>query len=238
MAARGRGHARVAVRQDQRGPAAQGQAGLLGAVPPRSLAGPTGQPLPLRAVRGADGESVSASASSSLPPCGGGLGWGVATECGADDVDNAIRILQDLVVPEAEDAEALPLQKGCSDHVGCAFRVLPAVDFDDKARFQTNEVGDVLVDRDLAAKSMSIELLSAQSRPELRFTVGWIAAELSTDTTCHDLSRLYPPSPTTPPPPPPPPPGGEGLTTLSPSPAAPPENAAYAPHPAACPRPR
>ena len=50
----GRGDARLAVRRLQLRAAAQGQAGVLGAVPPRGLAGPRGQPLSLHALRQPD----------------------------------------------------------------------------------------------------------------------------------------------------------------------------------------
>ena len=50
----GRGDARFAVRWLQLRVEAEGQAGVLGAVPPRGLAGPGGQPLPLHPLRQPD----------------------------------------------------------------------------------------------------------------------------------------------------------------------------------------
>ena len=59
-ARRGRGDARLAVRRLQLRAAAEGQAGVLGAVPPRGLAGPGGQPLPLHALRQPDARAEGA----------------------------------------------------------------------------------------------------------------------------------------------------------------------------------
>ena len=55
-AGRRRGDARVAVRRVELRPAGEGQAGVLGAVPPRGLARPAGQPLPFRALHRPDEE--------------------------------------------------------------------------------------------------------------------------------------------------------------------------------------
>ena len=55
-----RGDAHLAVRRHQRGPALHGQAGLLGAVPPRSQPRPAGQPLSVRALHRADGRASDA----------------------------------------------------------------------------------------------------------------------------------------------------------------------------------
>ena len=58
----GGGDARLAVRRLQLRPAPQGQAGVLGAVPPRGLARPRGQPLPLHPLRQPDARAEGAVA--------------------------------------------------------------------------------------------------------------------------------------------------------------------------------
>src|SRR5205807_1530260 len=114
-----------------------------------------------RAVRRVDGEEgVRAFLYCSLPPCGGGLGWGVAGERGADNFNNAIGILQNVVVPEAEDAESFAFQEGRSDRIRFAFSVLSAIDFDDELGLETREIGDVRADWGLASKPMPVDLFA------------------------------------------------------------------------------
>ena len=58
-----RGDACLAVRRLECRAEAEGPAGVLGAVPPGSLAGPAGQPLPLHPLRRADGEAEGEEAA-------------------------------------------------------------------------------------------------------------------------------------------------------------------------------
>ena len=64
LPARGRGDAPLPVRRLQLRPAAEGQAGVLGAVPPRGLAGTRGQPLPVHALRQPDAREEGAAAAT------------------------------------------------------------------------------------------------------------------------------------------------------------------------------
>jgi len=142
----------------------------------------------------------------SLPPCGGGLGWGVYTKRDANGFDHAVGVAQHVVVPEAQNPIALRLKPHrafsvTSDLIG----VLAAVHFDDESRGETDEVGNVGAEGHLPPKAVAIGLLAAQSRPELLFGLGRIAAQLARDANGHDsISGSGTPHPN------PPPQGGRG----------------------------
>ena len=55
--------------------------------------------------------------------------------------------------------------------------MLSAVQFDDQLGFDTGEISEISIDRNLTAKLESIKLTIAQNRPELAFGVRLIAAQ-------------------------------------------------------------
>jgi hypothetical protein len=128
---------------------------------------------------------VSAPLCCSLPPCGGGLGWGVAGECSADDLNNALSVLHNVMVPEAEDAKAFAFQERCSGYIRFTFSVLSPIDFDDELGLETREVHDVRTNWGLAPKPMPVDLFATQARPEACFCVGQIAAQFASDGDSH-----------------------------------------------------
>jgi hypothetical protein len=66
-----------------------------------------------------------------LPPCGGGLGWGVR-EALANGLENSDGVAKHLVVPEAQHAEALRFhERGAASVFFSIIAMLAAVDFDD-----------------------------------------------------------------------------------------------------------
>jgi len=80
--------------------------------------------------------------------------------------EHAIRVLQDIVVPEADDVMALrskPRRPCFIIFQGIA--MLTTIDFDDEVRLRTEEVYDVWPDRCLTTKAMAVELFQAQQRP-------------------------------------------------------------------------
>ncbi len=84
------------------------------------------------------------------------------------------------MVVEAQDFEALGAQIGISTLVvGFALGVLIAVEFDDEARAQASEVGDVWADWALTAKSVACELALAEARPEPLLSVGGVRSQPS-----------------------------------------------------------
>src|SRR6266571_5241474 len=59
-------------------------------------------------------------------------------------------IVENVVVPEAKDAEAMSLQIGVTLRIVFALAVLPAISLDDQPTSRASEVDDVTVDRKLA----------------------------------------------------------------------------------------
>src|SRR5688572_30171901 len=83
-----------------------------------------------------------------------------------DHDDDAIGVGEDVVVPEAQRAEAVRGEPGIAGCVGCAVGVLTAVKFDNESRFKASEVGDVWSDRALLAEEEAIELSAPQVFPK------------------------------------------------------------------------
>src|SRR3546814_1676465 len=78
---------------------------------------------------------------SPLPPCGGGLGWGVRfavrlifSKRSADRIEHSGCIPQNIVVPETQDAEVLRFKPSRPCGIPLLLRrVLTAIEFDDKS---------------------------------------------------------------------------------------------------------
>jgi len=82
-------------------------------------------------------------------------------------------ILEDFVVPEAQDFIALRSQKCIAFLVvGVLFCVLAAVEFDEQFLRHAGEVDDVRAYRLLAAKFVAVELFVAQVVPKESFGIG------------------------------------------------------------------
>jgi hypothetical protein len=73
--------------------------------------------------------------------------------------------LQDIVIPISHHAETFVRQRLVSHHVVRRFRVLASIDLDDKPSLETDEVQDVVLERDLAAKFELRETTVAQQSP-------------------------------------------------------------------------
>lgn len=107
-----------------------------------------------------------------------------------DHRPDAIKILQDVLVPEANDAEALAFEVSSSSSISLG-RVLSSINFDDQALRRTKEVDDIAVDFDLLSKLESVVLTRAQDAPEFSFRIGGVPAQLSRPACqemlpCHD----------------------------------------------------
>src|SRR5882724_1078325 len=116
------------------------------------------------------------------PPAGGGeyIQYSAAwlRHCGCDRSDDAVEVVEDLLVREAKDAEALAFEPGCPGLVlvnSCFMR--GAVDLDDQAGRQADEVNDVAAEAVLAAEAAVAELLAAELLPELALGVGLVLAQ-------------------------------------------------------------
>jgi hypothetical protein len=87
--------------------------------------------------------------------------------CLADGFDVTIRLLQHIVIPEAQDAEAFRLQPSVTASIPLrlCFRVLRAIRFDNELRSVAHEVHDVDANRLLASERKAFHLPGAQPRP-------------------------------------------------------------------------
>jgi hypothetical protein len=77
-----------------------------------------------------------------------------------------IEMLQDLVVPEAQDAKAFGAKEGVTIKVVEAVAVLAAVDLNDQPGFEADEIEDVATQWHLAAEFGAGELSVAERAPE------------------------------------------------------------------------
>jgi hypothetical protein len=81
-------------------------------------------------------------------------------------LQHAISVLQDIIVPEAKDGQALSFKERRSTVVlHRPFGVLSAIDFDDKASFAADEVTDEWSDPSLASELEPAQLPIAQTSP-------------------------------------------------------------------------
>jgi hypothetical protein len=104
-----------------------------------------------------------------------------------DPLDDAVDILQDLIVPETEHNLACRLQDGRSLQVtGDVDVMLTAINLNDELRLDAGEVGNESIDRHLPAK-LATKLLRAQSRPQFSFCIGRLAAKPPSE-----MDRLQP----------------------------------------------
>ena len=138
----------------------------------------------LRSRRGAP-----CSGGSGLPPAGIPSSGGSALRSPAGSRSSAanrllhrLRVLQDLVIREADDSNAL-LEERCAAvfivAAAAVVEVLAAVGFDSQAGGEAAEVDDVSRDGGLAAEVMAGELAAAEEGPEFSFCFGWGFAHLA-----------------------------------------------------------
>jgi hypothetical protein len=95
-----------------------------------------------------------------------------------DHRPDSIEILQNIVIPKADQAEALALKMGCPIRVAVR-GVLAAVDLDDEAPLGAEKIDDVAVDLELAAEFEGAELPIAKDAPELALSVGGVPTKLA-----------------------------------------------------------
>ena len=97
-----------------------------------------------------------------------------------DGLQHGLSLLQDFVVPVAEDPVALGLEKFGATVVVVALRlVLGAVELDDESVLLADEVGDVRADGHLAAEFAAEQPAASQSLPEPVLGIGAVAAEVA-----------------------------------------------------------
>ena len=86
---------------------------------------------------------------------------------GQDRICDADRVLQDFVVPEADDREPLFLKPGVADEVAPVVRMLRAVAFNDQTVFVAEEVRHVVPERCLTSPLEVRQAATSQNLPKL-----------------------------------------------------------------------
>jgi hypothetical protein len=81
-----------------------------------------------------------------------------------------VEVVEDVVVPEAEDPPAVGFEAGGAFAVvGLVAGMLGAVDLDDDPECRTGKVDNIAGDRKLAAEGEVFEAVGADSVPEAKF---------------------------------------------------------------------
>ena len=156
-----------------------GVAGEAGAEPPSPA-------LPQR------GRGLSGAVIEPIVAVGGeGEGFGYSQ-------DHAVGVLEDFVVPEADDLITVGLDHSRAGCVGGAARMLAAIDFDHQLQPAAGEIGDGTSDLKLA-RELDAQLARAQSRPQpfrrvSRFTAQALRYRRQS-LGCHPDTPLKPPYP-------------------------------------------
>jgi hypothetical protein len=104
----------------------------------------------------------------------GSFGWQRVANDGHFDID----IVDDLGIPETQNAIALRFDKALAGNVG-GIAVLATVDLDNKALFAADEVGNERSYGDLTAEFEAVELAGAQGLPQFSLCKRGIAAKFA-----------------------------------------------------------
>src|SRR4026208_40298 len=96
-----------------------------------------------------------------------------------DGQEDAVNVLQHVVVPEAQRAIAMCDEPSVAHLVGRAVGMLAAIHLDNELCLQAGKVCDEWADRTLLAKVKAIQLLLSQVVPQLSLTVRQVATELA-----------------------------------------------------------
>src|SRR5256885_16971279 len=103
-----------------------------------------------------------------------------------DAGQHSLFVVENVIVPEAEDAKALSLQIGVTLRIAFALAVLPPIRFDDQPSRRAGKIDDVAVNRQLALELVAGETLCAQDLPESVLGRRWLCPHLL-GTFAHDL---------------------------------------------------
>lgn len=96
-----------------------------------------------------------------------------------DGLENRVEFLEDLVVPEPQDLEAVLFEPAAPALVvGLLLGVLATVELDDQLLLQAGEVDEEGAEHLLAPELVSENLSAAQPRPQQLFCGGQVRPEL------------------------------------------------------------
>src|SRR5579862_5714473 len=136
-------------------------------------------------------------ASAPSPPPGAeraGVRWGNLQYL-TQDLDHAVEVVDDLIVPEADHAIAVSGQLGGARRVGLPMRgVLAAVELDRQLQRGTGEVDDTPADRMLPPE-LPRQGARPEGQPEALFDVGGVAAKPACQRRWASCSHRLPTSP-------------------------------------------
>ena len=96
-----------------------------------------------------------------------------------DRGNNALDIAKHVVVPEPHDAIAFLRQELAASAIRCRVCMLPAIDFNDEALLEADEIGHERADRVLAPKAVPVQLSLPEMAPKVPLGIGHVAAELA-----------------------------------------------------------
>jgi hypothetical protein len=98
-------------------------------------------------------------------------------QCGKDCFEHAIRIGQNIIVPESKHSISLVFEKFCSTRIGLGLlAMLSSIQFNDEHGFRADEIGDEGADGKLPPEFMSAEASIAQVEPQTSFGICLIDA--------------------------------------------------------------
>ena len=128
---------------------------------------------------------------TSLPPCGGGSGWGVQDSC-TDAFQNSVRFLENIRIPEPEHSEALRDEPPCAPLVlfDCP-GVLASVDLDHQPSLEAGEINDVGTHRNLTTETVAFDLRPTESPPQQGFGIGHVRPELPSSLDLRACGGVY-----------------------------------------------
>jgi hypothetical protein len=100
-----------------------------------------------------------------------------------DRCEHTLRVGQHFVIPESENLKSVRYQNvGAGEVVVLSQIVLPTVEFDDQAKFETGEIGKVTGDRMLAPESESLQTTGTQVVPDPFLGIGGLLTQVSGET--------------------------------------------------------
>jgi hypothetical protein len=107
---------------------------------------------------------------------------------GADPGANTLKVRHDLIIPEAQDFEALVTQERAPRCIRRCIHMLPTISFDD---LQAGEVRDVWAYRVLTAKTETVELALPENAPKSVFRQRHVAPKFACPIPLLSISHSH-----------------------------------------------
>src|SRR5579864_4130140 len=128
--------------------------------------------------------------SASLPPCGGGLGWGEQLQINC--LHHGFQLLENDTVPKPQHSKTLRLQPGRALGVMLhELQVLTTVKLDDEFPLEANEIDHERPNRSLSSEPAASKLPLAQAMPQTLFSVGHRFPRVTSKVTTHGSILIF-----------------------------------------------